>query len=152
MTQDPSDLHDLTLAHAETRDAWEANAAHWDERMGEGNDFVNDLIWPATERLLAPQPGETVLDAACGNGLYARRLAALGADVVAFDFSAGLIERARARTQDRDYAGRIAYHVLDATDEEALLSLGRQRFGALRAATGTGLLPSCAADALRAVL
>ena len=47
------------------------------------------------------QPGERVLDAACGNGLYARKLAALGADVVAFDFSEQLIALARERELTR---------------------------------------------------
>jgi 2-polyprenyl-3-methyl-5-hydroxy-6-metoxy-1,4-benzoquinol methylase len=96
--------------------------------MGEGNEFVEILIWPATQRLLEVQPGERVLDVACGNGLYARRLAASGAEVVAFDFSQALIERARRRTTDR--AGRITYHVLDATDAVALQGLGERGFDA----------------------
>jgi len=125
------DLDDLASAHAETHEAWEINAAYWDDRIGEGNDFVNHLIWPATERLLALARGERVLDAACGNGLYARRLAALGAEIVAFDFSAALIERARARTcAPRQDQGSITYHVLDATDEIALLTLGPRSFDA----------------------
>jgi SAM-dependent methyltransferase len=103
---DKSDSSNWQPAHQETHAAWEANAAFWDERMGEGNDFVEVLIWPATQRLLDLQPGERVLDAACGNGLYARRLAALGAEVVAFDFSAALIARARARTSSS--SGSIA--------------------------------------------
>jgi 2-polyprenyl-3-methyl-5-hydroxy-6-metoxy-1,4-benzoquinol methylase len=123
---------DLEAAHAETHRAWEANAAYWDERMGEGNDFVECLIWPATQRLLSVKPGDRVLDAACGNGLYARRLAALGADVVAFDFSAALIERAKASSIEG--AGRapgaIDYHVIDATDEAVLLTLGEGSFDA----------------------
>ncbi|MCJ7551107.1 MAG: methyltransferase domain-containing protein [Anaerolineae bacterium] len=119
------DLDDLASAHVETHEAWEINAAYWDDGIGEGNDFVNHLIWPATERMLTVAPGERVLDAACGNGLYARRLVALGAEVVAFDFSAALIERARARDQ-----GSITYRVLDATNEAALLSLGPRSFDA----------------------
>jgi 2-polyprenyl-3-methyl-5-hydroxy-6-metoxy-1,4-benzoquinol methylase len=119
---------DLQRAHYETLDAWDANAAFWDERIGEGNDFVNVLIWPATERLLALQPGERVLDAACGNGLYSRRLAAMGAEVVAFDFSANLIELARQKRSEHD--DRITYHVLDATDGAALLALGKRQFDA----------------------
>ena len=121
-------IEDLRQANEETREAWEQNAAYWDERIGEGNDFVNVLIWPAVKRLLDLQPGERVLDAACGNGLYARRLAAMGADVVAFDFSENLITLARKRTTER--ADRIEYHVLDGTDEAALLTLGEGRFDA----------------------
>jgi 2-polyprenyl-3-methyl-5-hydroxy-6-metoxy-1,4-benzoquinol methylase len=117
---------DLQRANLETRAAWNANASFWDERMGEGNDFVEVLIWPATERLLELQPGERVLDAACGNGLTSRCLAAMGAEVVAFDFAEELIDRAQART--KEHRERISYHVLDATDEAALLALGQGRF------------------------
>jgi 2-polyprenyl-3-methyl-5-hydroxy-6-metoxy-1,4-benzoquinol methylase len=127
------DLDDLASAHKETHEAWEINAAYWDDRIGEGNDFVNHLIWPTTERMLGLTPGERVLDAACGNGLYARRLAELGAEVVGFDFSAALIERACARGHARGRAqgqASITYHVLDATDEAALLTLGSQSFDA----------------------
>jgi len=105
-----------------SRSAWESNAAFWDARMGEGNDWVEMLEWPAVERLLQIQPGERVLDAACGNGLTSRRLANLGAQVTAFDFSPTLIGYAKERS--RDYAGRILYRVLDATDGDALLALG----------------------------
>jgi SAM-dependent methyltransferase len=115
--------------NAETHSAWNANAACWDERMGDdGNDFVNILIWPPTERLLHLHAGERVLDIACGNGVYTRRLAARGAQVVGFDFAEELISRARART--RENAGRVCYHVLDATNEAALLELGERRFDA----------------------
>jgi SAM-dependent methyltransferase len=117
--------------NAKARDAWNANAAFWDERMGaEGNDFVNVLLWPPTERLLAPRPGERVLDIACGTGIYARRLAALGAEVVACDFAAQMIEAARRRAAGQP--GQVTFHVLDATDEAALLTLGEGSFdGAL---------------------
>lgn len=125
-------MENLEQAHQETRQAWNENAAFWDERMGEGNDFVNVLIWPATMRLLELRPGDRVLDIACGNGLYARRLAAMGAEVVAFDFSAEMIELARERAADHAAGsgglGSIVYHVLDATDEAALLELGQGGF------------------------
>ncbi len=116
-----------TDAHNETRAAWNSNAAHWDEEMGEqGNDFVNTLIWPSTKRLLDLQPGERVLDAACGNGLYSRWLAQLGGQVTAFDFAQLLIERARQYPD----AEQIDYRVLDGTDETALLTLGERSFDA----------------------
>ncbi|MFN8446088.1 MAG: class I SAM-dependent methyltransferase [Caldilineaceae bacterium] len=121
--------HDLQQAHQSTLDAWNSNATHWDNQMGDaGNIFVNQLIWPSAQRLLALQAGERVLDAGCGNGLYSRRLAALGAEVVGFDFAESMIERAR---QYSNPTGKtIEYHVLDGTDEAALLTLGEARFDA----------------------
>ena len=119
---------DSRRANEETRDVWNHNADFWDERMGEGNDFVEVLIWPATERLLELRPGERVLDIACGNGLTSRRLGAMGAEVVAFDFAEEMIDHARRRTIE--HAGRITYRVLDATDEDALLELGPGQFDA----------------------
>jgi 2-polyprenyl-3-methyl-5-hydroxy-6-metoxy-1,4-benzoquinol methylase len=109
---------DVQHANDETRQVWDANAAFWDEKMAEGNDFVNVLIWPAALRLLDPLPDQRILDIATGNGLTARRLAALGAEITAFDFSSELIKLAQARTAP-DLP--IHYHVLDATDESALL-------------------------------
>jgi SAM-dependent methyltransferase len=112
----------------EARRAWDANARHWDQQMGEGNHFVEILLWPAIERLLAPRAGERILDVACGNGLTSRRLAAGGAEVVAFDFSAKMIEIAR----ERSAGSTVDFRVLDATDREALLALGESSFdGAL---------------------
>src|SRR3712207_5574613 len=89
---------DLARVVETTQAIWERKAAYWDERMGEGNAFTRVLVAPATERLLALQAGETVLDVACGNGVISRRLAALGATVVATDFSGTFLERARARS------------------------------------------------------
>lgn len=110
-----------------TKDAWDANAAVWDEKMGDsGNDFFNILCWPALASMLDPQPGAHILDIACGNGLTTRKLAELGVRVTAFDFSANLIEHAKQRTST--YVSQLTYHVLDATDEAALLSLGATQY------------------------
>jgi 2-polyprenyl-3-methyl-5-hydroxy-6-metoxy-1,4-benzoquinol methylase len=119
---------DCSRANEEARQAWNHNAAFWDERMDEGNDFVEVLIWPATEKFLALHPGERVLDIACGNGLTSRRMAAAGAEVVALDFSEPMIACARRRTIVN--ADRIQYVVADATDADALLGLGPHSFEA----------------------
>jgi len=110
------------------REIWDTNADYWNERMGDGNDFHRLLIAPAQERLLNLHPGETVLDVACGNGQFSRRMAQLGADIVAIDVSPRMIENARASSTDNQ--DRIEYRVIDATDRSALVALGQRRFNA----------------------
>lgn len=97
---------------------WNDIADHWDAAIGEGNDFQKILIIPATDRLLSPGAGMVVLDACCGNGSYARRLAKSGCRVVAFDGSERLVELARGRVTPGP--GTVEYHVADATSEGEL--------------------------------
>jgi 2-polyprenyl-3-methyl-5-hydroxy-6-metoxy-1,4-benzoquinol methylase len=111
-----------------TREIWEKNAEWWDARMGEGDRWHRVLIAPSVERLLNPQPGEAVLDLACGNGWFARRLAALGVHVVACDFSPLLLQCARARSTE--YHERIDYQALDLSDQEQLAAIGTSQFDA----------------------
>ena len=116
---------DIRRANMETLAAWNANAAAWDAKMGEGNDFVEILQWPSILRMLDPQPGQHILDAACGNGLMSRRMANLGATVTAFDFSSNLVDFARQRTAPEL---PISYYVLDATEPADLEALAHLRF------------------------
>jgi 2-polyprenyl-3-methyl-5-hydroxy-6-metoxy-1,4-benzoquinol methylase len=101
--------------------AWNQNAEFWNQRMADGNDFFKVLLWPAVETLLHPGRGERLLDVACGNSLTSRKLAHSGASVTGFDFSEAMIDLARKRST----AFNIDYRVLDATDLQALLSLGQ---------------------------
>ncbi len=118
----PADLN------AKARAIWNQNAAFWDSKMGDGNDFQRLLTGPATERLLNLRSGESVLEIACGNGVFSRRMVQLGARVIATDFSAQFLEHARARTSE--HADRIEYRLVDATREEQIVALGRQYFDA----------------------
>jgi ubiquinone/menaquinone biosynthesis C-methylase UbiE len=88
---------------------------------------LNLLCWPALASLLDIRPGRRYLDIACGNGLTSRRLAVQGVRVTAFDFSSKLIEKARARVNP---GSLIEYRLIDATDEQQLLSLGEDSFDA----------------------
>jgi 2-polyprenyl-3-methyl-5-hydroxy-6-metoxy-1,4-benzoquinol methylase len=126
----PRSSIDETALARQVHEAWEQKAAFWDEMMGEGNAFQRVLIGPASERLLQVRPGEAVLDVACGNGVFSRRLAQLGARVAAIDFSEKFVELARARTGKASYGEAVEYLVTDATDEEQLLALGEGRFDA----------------------
>lgn len=106
---------------------WNEKAASWDEAIGaEGNDFHQILIAPTVTDLLAMRAGERLFDVACGNGQFSRQMAADGVTVVAVDSSSVFLERARVHTQNAgaEIEQRIAYHHVDATDEEALLAFG----------------------------
>ena len=100
------------------REAWDALAPYWDEQVEAGDTWQRHLIQPCVERLRELKPGERVLEIACGNGEFARRMAELGGSILATDFSDPMPERARAR------GGDVEYRSADATDEEALLGLG----------------------------
>ncbi|MEM1394193.1 MAG: class I SAM-dependent methyltransferase [Cyanobacteria bacterium P01_H01_bin.150] len=113
----------------QTREAWNATAQIWDEKMGDdGNDFHRYLVRPAIEKLLQLKPGQRILDIGCGNGLTTRRLASLGAKITGIDFASEMINNARKRTSENKEL--IEYQVLDATDEAALLKLGENNFDA----------------------
>jgi SAM-dependent methyltransferase len=119
----------MKLMNAEARARWDEKATFWDRLHGqEGNGFHRTIVEPTVQRLLQLAPGERVVDAACGNGTMARRLAAWGAEVTAFDFSLELVELARVRGSSGESA--IDYRVIDATDERAVVELGEGTFDA----------------------
>jgi 2-polyprenyl-3-methyl-5-hydroxy-6-metoxy-1,4-benzoquinol methylase len=112
----------------EVRDIWDQNALFWDARMGEGNTFHKTLIEPTQERLLNVSPGQRILDIACGNGQFARRLSSLGAYVLGVDISERMIERARSRTTEP--GDRVEFRILDCARADTLMSLGENCFDA----------------------
>jgi len=59
----------------------------WDpDRYARNARFVSDLGAPVVE-LLAPSPGERILDLGCGDGVLTAKLAAMGCDVIGVDAS-----------------------------------------------------------------
>jgi ubiquinone/menaquinone biosynthesis C-methylase UbiE len=112
----------------ETVPVWERLAGFWDDTIGEGNGFQDYLVEPYSEMLLDLKPGERVLDIACGGGRFTRRMAAHGVSILAVDHSSIFLERARKRTVEN--ADKIEYRVVNATDKNALLALGKKEFDA----------------------
>ena len=77
-----------------------APSQHWDPARYQRNaGFVPVLGAPVLE-LLAPQPGERILDLGCGDGALTEKLVAAGAKVVGVDASAEQIAAACARGLD----------------------------------------------------
>ena len=89
---------------------YERFAAEYEQHAAAGayNAFYDR---PAVLALLGDVDGLTVLDAACGPGLYAEELLARGARVVGFDQSPAMVALARERT-----AGRADLRVHDLAD------------------------------------
>jgi demethylmenaquinone methyltransferase / 2-methoxy-6-polyprenyl-1,4-benzoquinol methylase len=71
------------------------------DRMGAVLSFGQDPRWRrALVDAVDPQPGQRVLDVACGTGLVTRAVAARGATVLGLDQSEAMLARARARSAD----------------------------------------------------
>ena len=72
-----------------------STAQTWDPASYARNArFVSDLGLLVVD-LLAPKPGEKILDLGCGDGVLTKKLADLGCEVVAVDSSVPQIEAAR---------------------------------------------------------
>lgn len=78
---------------ATAADAWSAAAYERNAR------FVSGLGAPVLD-LLAPRPGERILDLGCGDGALTERIAAAGADVIGLDAAPDMVAAARARGLD----------------------------------------------------
>jgi SAM-dependent methyltransferase len=98
--------------------------ADWyDQLVGEaGSEYHQHVVLPGVIRLLNPQPGQKILDIACGQGVLARLLAARGAAVTGIDAARPLITSAKQRNAELPPGVTPPdYHVGDARE---LASLG----------------------------
>jgi len=91
---------------------WGDVAGWYDQLVGEtGSEYHREVVLPGVLRLLAAQPGQKVLDVACGQGVLCRLLADKGVECTGVDGARGLIDAARERGP-----ASIRYHVADAKE------------------------------------
>ena len=125
--QSPADA-DSTIVQLRQRvlDGWEAGADFFDQRWGDqGDEFHHGVFAPSAERLLGLESGARVIEFACGNGAFARRLGRQGMSVVATDLSPALIAHAERRTETiSDQSVDVTFQTVDATEERDILNCG----------------------------
>ena len=86
---------------------WEREAARYHDHVGGSRTAYHDGRLRTADRLLeraALPAGARVVDFGCGDGVYARRLAAAGFDVVGLDPAGAMID---LRAREDAEAGRL---------------------------------------------
>lgn len=88
--------------------AYDGISGWYDESLRDGPiGLFHELAIPAVLKLAGDVKGRKVCDLACGQGIVARRLAALKADVVGIDISEKLLDI--ARRYERSGPGGVSY-------------------------------------------
>src|ERR1700731_4629597 len=91
----------------ETRDAFDSVAADYDGPRG-NNALIQDMrseMWRTLDATFAP--GSRLIDLGCGTGLDAVRMARVGHQVTATDWSQRMVERTRERAEREELANRV---------------------------------------------
>ncbi len=111
--QDHTSATDLREYEREKRAAYSSLAPEYDERRY--NNPAGRLLVEQTNRMLssvlAEEKGHRVLDVGAGTGRTALYLASRGAEVVAYDLAAPMLEIARARARERGLEENLAFMV-----------------------------------------
>lgn len=91
--------------------SWGKVSAWYDELLGDEDTYQKKVILPNLLRILDIKKGDSILDVGCGQGLFSREMAMLGAEVKGIDISKELIAIAKARNNKN-----IFYTVGSASD------------------------------------
>src|SRR5215216_4067526 len=67
----------------------------WDSRLYDESFGIITQLGAGVVELLAPRPGERIVDLGCGTGGLTAQIAAAGAEVIGIDASPAMIARAR---------------------------------------------------------
>ncbi|MDH5656581.1 MAG: class I SAM-dependent methyltransferase [Spirochaetia bacterium] len=75
---------------------WDSVSSWYNQLVGEsGSDFHRSIVIPGVFRLLEPEIGQHILDAGCGQGVFARALSQKKIHVTGVDLSSKLIQSAK---------------------------------------------------------
>ena len=80
---------------AEENEAHQFAESSWDSRLYDESFAIITELGAGVVELLAPQPGERIVDLGCGTGGLTAQIAVAGAEVVGIDASEAMIARAR---------------------------------------------------------
>src|SRR3989339_2184972 len=85
--------------------SWNKVAGWYDKHVGsKGSDFHQQIVLPGALKLLSPQSGEKIIDVACGQGVFCRKLAELGVETYGVDLSKRLIDLAKQHSKNINYS------------------------------------------------
>lgn len=99
----PANAPEEGVPQAENQ-GWDQVAGWYDDLITSGaSDHHERTVLPGAERLLDPRPGERILDVACGQGVFCKRLAAHGdlGSIVGIDASPALVDAAARSLGDQ---------------------------------------------------
>ena len=95
---------------------WDQAAQWYDALVGlKGSEYQKEVIFPGALRLMQSKKGETVLDLACGQGVFSRYLSQRKMKVTGLDTSEEMIRFAQSRSD-----ASIRFEQGDAQDAQVL--------------------------------
>jgi ubiquinone/menaquinone biosynthesis C-methylase UbiE len=92
--------------------SWGGVSEWYDNYLEENADsYQEKVIWPNLLRIISPKAPMKILDLACGQGFFSRKLASLGVHVIGADISKELIEKAVARSPEIKFVVTPAHNL-----------------------------------------
>src|SRR6202034_4181017 len=116
--------HSVTPHLLATQDAFDSVAADYDGPRG-NNELIQDMrreMWRWLDATFAP--GSRLIDLGCGTGLDAIRMAGLGHDITATDWSGRMVERTLDRARREGPAGTVRALAIGAHELQRLQGEG----------------------------